>query len=165
MSNHQINRIDATDQLSGDPAKRVGRTLSAVLLACLLATSLACRNEDKASEADDTSVIALPVISGSKLNHYLRSSEAPVLVEFGVDYNCPRCAQTKKDVVALREALKGDVDVVRVDFNANAQMVAQLGGTVCPTYVLFSKAEPMLTRSYPITIDLLHGEILRELGK
>jgi len=48
-----------------------------------------------------------------------------------------------------------------VDFNANASLVAQLGGTICPTYVLFQNGEPVLTRSYPISMDLLEGEVAR----
>ena len=95
------------------------------------------------------------------MSGYVQSSETPVLVEFGVDFNCPRCAQTKSDVVHLRDSLEGEVDVVRVDFNANVQMVSQLGGTICPTYVLFDQGEPVLTRSFPLSIDLLEGEILR----
>ncbi|MEE2938406.1 MAG: thioredoxin domain-containing protein [Planctomycetota bacterium] len=104
---------------------------------------------------------SLPVVRGSQLDKYLQGSESLVLVEFGVDFNCPRCAQTKSDAVRLREALEGNVDVIRVDFNANAHMVAQLGGTVCPTYVLFDQGTPIITRSFPVSMDLLESEILR----
>lgn len=116
--------------------------------------------EDVASQhAND---VGLPSVGGSQLQGYVQASEMPVLVEFGVDFNCPRCAKTKSNIVQLRETLEGEVDVIRVDFNANAQMVAQLGGTICPTYVLFENAEPVITRSFPVSIDLLEGEILRQ---
>jgi len=104
---------------------------------------------------------SLSVVSGSQLRTFVQESELPVLVEFGVDFNCPRCQQVKSDVVALSERLDQRVKVVRVDFNANASLVAQLGGTICPTYVLFQNGESVLTRSYPISMDLLEGEVER----
>lgn len=109
--------------------------------------------------------MALPVIRGSELPEYLRASGLPVLVEFGVDFNCSRCAQTKYEVESLRESLRGDVDVVRVDFNANAQLISRLGGTICPTYALFDGEKNILTRSFPVSIGLLESEVLRQIGK
>jgi hypothetical protein len=105
--------------------------------------------------------VSLSVVSGSQLRRFVHESELPVLVEFGVDFNCPRCQQVKSDVVALSERLDQRVEVVRVDFNANASLVARLGGTICPTYVLFQNGEPVLTRSFPISMDLLEGEVKR----
>jgi len=119
-------------------------------------------NEDRATHLE-TGDDSLPVVSGSGLEQYLSASTLPVLVEFGVDFNCPRCAQTKSDIVALRETLKDHVDVIRVDFNSNAQTVAKLGGTICPTYVLFDSGTHVLTRSFPVSIDLLEGDVLRQL--
>ena len=37
----------------------------------------------------------LPTLSGDQLFDYLSSSDSPVLVEFGVDYNCPRWQTTR----------------------------------------------------------------------
>ncbi|WP_197451787.1 thioredoxin domain-containing protein [Rosistilla oblonga] len=102
---------------------------------------------------------SLPVVSGTHLSTYVRDSELPVLVEFGVDFNCPRCQQVKSDVVALSKRLDRRVDVVRVDFNTNARLVAQLGGTICPTYVLFQNGEPVVTRSFPVSLDLIEREV------
>lgn len=137
------------------------RPISVLMLSMML---VGCGANDDGGEirAFDAS---LPVIRGGQLNEYVRTSKSPVLVEFGVDFNCPRCAQTKSDVVLLRESLEDQVDVVRVDFNANAQTVARLGGSVCPTYVLFSKGEPVIVRSFPISIDLLADEIHREISR
>jgi len=126
------------------------RKYRSALLVCLLVAMVGCGVTYEEPTTSDAIEIGLPVVSGSQLNKYVQASEKPVLVEFGVDFNCSRCAQTKSDVVNLREALQGDVDVIRVDFNANAQTVAQLGGTVCPTYVLFDQGEPIMTRSFPV---------------
>ncbi|MEM9644675.1 MAG: thioredoxin domain-containing protein [Planctomycetota bacterium] len=135
------------------------------LIACLLAAIVGCGvdQEDPMTAAADE--IGLPVVSGRQLRDHVQASESPVLVEFGVDFNCPRCAQTKSDIVRLSESLADDIDVIRVDFNANAQTVAQLGGTICPTYVLFDQGQPVMTRSFPVSIDLLEGEVLRHIMK
>ncbi|TWU35626.1 hypothetical protein Q31b_50610 [Novipirellula aureliae] len=37
----------------------------------------------------------------------------------------------------------------------------KLGGTICPTYVLFDQGQPVMTCSFPVSIDLLEGEMLR----
>ena len=134
-------------------------------LVCLAVAVFGCGTHDQEATTESTSDVGLPVISGSQLSEYLFTSDSPVLVEFGVDFNCSRCAQTRNDVVLLRESLRGDVDVIRVDFNSNAQVIAELGGTICPTYVLFEGANDVLTRSFPVSIDLLEGEVLRRIGE
>lgn len=146
------------------PNRSVGRYPIA-LLACFVVAIAGCRPNPEEPATSVAVEPGLPIVSGSQLNEYLHASESPVLVEFGVDFNCPRCAQTKSDVVRLRETLEGDVDVVRVDFNSNAQKVVELGGTICPTYVLFDRGKHVLTRSYPVSIDLLEVEILQQIGQ
>lgn len=106
---------------------------------------------------------SLPVVSGSALKDFLQSAELPVLVEFGVDFNCPRCQQAKPEVLELQARLQDRVRVVRVDFNSNMSKVTSLGGTICPTYVLFDQGEAVITRSFPVTMDLLESEILQRL--
>ena len=145
------------------PQQRSARVYRSSLLVVLLTAVVGCGVADQERTTTGATEIGLPVVSGSRLNGYVQASDSPVLVEFGVDFNCPRCAQTKSDVVRLREALEGDVDVIRVDFNANARTVAELGGTICPTYVLFDRGAPVLTRSFPVSMDLLEGEILRQM--
>lgn len=136
-----------------------------ICLALFTCSLVGCSNDVNVSTSQDSPDSALLVVSGSELREYLGTTDAPVLVEFGVDFNCSRCAQTKSDVERLRDSLGGDVDVIRVDFNANAQMVAELGGTICPTYVLFDDSNHVFTRSFPLSIDLLEGEVLRHVGK
>ncbi|HBV63367.1 MAG TPA: hypothetical protein DEF45_10140 [Rhodopirellula sp.] len=141
------------------------RTHWVLLLACIAVAVVGCGTKKEESASTNTEENQLPVISGSQLNEYLIDSSLPVLVEFGVDFNCSRCAQTKNAVLDLRESLSGEVDVIRVDFNSNAQTVAELGGTICPTYVLFDQGKPVLTRSFPVSIGLLEGDILRQFGQ
>ena len=129
---------------------------SAVLIACI---TLGC--SPSADNESDSAInhASLTVVNGSQLTTFVQESELPVLVEFGVDYSCPRCQQVRSDVVDLSERLDRQVKVVRVDFNANAGLVARLGGTICPTYVLFQNGEPIVTRSFPVSMDLLENEI------
>ena len=136
-----------------------------VLAPLLMGAAVGCGVKDEQGAGPDEIEIGLPVVSGSRLTEYLNASESPVLVEFGVDFNCPRCAQTRSDVVRLRDTLKGHADVIRVDFNSNAQTVAKLGGSICPTYVLFDKGAHVLTRSFPDSLDLLEGDVFRQIGQ
>ncbi len=136
-----------------------------LFLVCLAVPVVGCGTKKEESANANAGGNGLPVITGSQLNEYLFDNSLPVLVEFGVDFNCSRCAQTKNAVLDLRESLRGDVDVIRVDFNSNAKTVAELGGTICPTYVLFDRGKPVLTRSFPVSIGMLEGEILRQFGK
>lgn len=133
-----------------------------LIRSCLVLIALGCvgcrpRSDDQSELPMEKA--SLQVVSGSQLSAFVRQSEQPVLVEFGVDYNCSRCQQTKSGIIALSEQLDPTVKVVRVDFNANAAMVAQLGGSICPTYVLFQNGEPVLSRSFPLSMDLLRSEV------
>ena len=65
----------------------------------------------------------------------------------------------KPSVVELGEEYKGRAEVIRVDFNANAAMVSQLGGTICPTYVFFQDGEPVRTESFPVSTDILESHL------
>ncbi|MCP4096128.1 MAG: hypothetical protein GY748_07790 [Planctomycetaceae bacterium] len=144
---------------------RCARMLRLFLTLCLASAVIGCGSPEQIATTESRSEMPLPVVRGSELAQYLRASELPVLVEFGVDVNCSRCAQTKNGVERLRESLHGSVDVVRVDFSSNAQTVAKLGGTICPTYVLFDGTKNVLTRSFPVSIGLLEGEVMRQIGK
>ncbi len=62
-------------------------------------------------------------------------------------------------VLDLGDRFKGRAGVIRVDFNANAKMVSQLGGGVCPTYVLFQDGKPIHTESFPVSADILESRL------
>lgn len=102
---------------------------------------------------------SLPVVSGSELESYVTKSEVPVLVEFGVDFQCERCRQMKTSILDLADKYKGQADVIRVDFNANAALAAQLGGNICPTYVLFQDGKPIHTENFPVSADILESRL------
>ncbi|MEM1069783.1 MAG: thioredoxin domain-containing protein [Planctomycetota bacterium] len=125
---------------------------------CILAaaTVFGCKPQDS---AENDVVRSLPVVSGSQLETYVAQSDAPVLVEFGVDFQCERCRQMKTPIVELADRLDGRADVIRVDFNANAALVSQLGGTICPTYVLFQDGQPVHTESFPVSADILEAKV------
>ena len=122
---------------------------------CLFMIS-GCNNNDT---GQDTEQASLPVVRGSELSAFVENSDLPVLVEFGVDYQCERCARMRSDIVDLGQRFEGRVNVVRVDYNANAQMVAELGGTICPTYVFFKDGKPVQTESFPTSADMLQARL------
>ena len=102
---------------------------------------------------------ALPVVRGAELERYLAEADGLVLVEFGVDFQCERCRQMKTPMVDLAERLEGRAEVIRVDFNANVEMVSRLGGTVCPTYVVFQDGNPIHTESFPVSAEILESRL------
>ena len=128
-----------------------------VFLTC---AALGCSPSVDATSISGFDQASFLIIDGSELQRFVRESDIPVLVEFGVDYNCPRCQQVKSDVQAMSERLDQSVKMVRIDYNSNSNLAAQRGGTICPTYVLFVNDEPVLTRSFPISIDLLESEVI-----
>ncbi|MCO8124252.1 hypothetical protein NHH03_21090 [Stieleria sp. TO1_6] len=65
------------------------------------------RNDEPVAEAP-----SLPTIRGSELQRFVTDTELPVLVEFGVDYQCERCRQMKQPVVELGKQFEGRVKVV-----------------------------------------------------
>ena len=125
--------------------------------ACIALTFMIGCARQGAQQADE--IVSLPVVSGSQLQTFVSESELPVLVEFGVDYRCDRCREMKRSVVELGEKFEGRAEVVRVDFNANAAMVSQLGGTICPTYVFFEDGQPVKTVSFPVSADILETHL------
>lgn len=133
-------------------------TLRLLACHCLLGLALlalvGCVPGDTDNVAEAPS---LPVVSGSGLSSFVDQSEVPVLVEFGVDYQCERCSTMRRDIVALGEKFEGRAKVVRVDFTSNARMVAELGGTICPTYVYFDGGKPVRTQNFPVSVDMLES--------
>ena len=103
---------------------------------------------------------ALPEVSGSELQSFVARSEKPVLVEFGVDFNCERCQSVNSEVQDLAEKYKDTVKVVRVDFTANVKLVARYGGTICPTYVIFDHGKPVSVQSFPTSAARLESELV-----
>ena len=135
-----------------------------LLLVVLCCPIVGCGHRSDRAQQTASVEQSLPVIGGAELMSFVRQSELPVLVEFGVDFNCARCQQVRADVVQLKTRIDQEVQVVRTDFNRNAQMVAELGGTICPTYVLFCDGKPCLTKSFPVSIELLESEVLNAVG-
>ena len=101
----------------------------------------------------------LPVVSGTELRGVIQRSDRPVLVEFGVNFGCARCDDMRPQMERLASEFASLARVIRVDFNANRQLVSQYGGNICPTYVLFNHGEPVVTRSYPTSTDLLAADL------
>lgn len=100
----------------------------------------------------------IPVVSGAGLQNLVQQDEL-VLVEFGVNFGCVRCDDMRPQVARLADEFEGQAKVVRVDFNANRGLAAQLGANICPSYVLFQRGKVVVTRSYPTSADLLTADL------
>ncbi len=127
------------------------------ILMIAIATFAGCSSDEGAKQ--DQLLPSLQVVRGAELQDFVSSCDTPVLVEFGVDYQCERCRQMKGGVEELADKFSGKAEVVRVDFNSNAPLVAQFGGTICPTYVFFQDGQPVRTESFPVSADILESQL------
>jgi thioredoxin 1 len=152
--------------VSSQLANLVANTSIAITI-CLLALS-GCSGSDSTTrpatasrpvKRDHLPDWELPVVSGTELRGVVQQSDRPVLVEFGVNFGCARCDDMQPQMERLASDFDGRARVIRVDFNANRQLVAQYGGNICPTYVLFKHGKPVVTRSYPTSADLLAADL------
>ncbi|REJ65685.1 MAG: hypothetical protein DWQ31_17250 [Planctomycetota bacterium] len=101
----------------------------------------------------------VPVVSGAELQMLVQQSDELVLVEFGVNFGCSRCDDMRPQIARLAGEFEGQAKVLRVDYNANRGLAAQLGANICPSYVLFRRGEVVVTRSYPTSADLLAADL------
>ena len=99
------------------------------------------------------------VASSEQMQELIETSERPVVVEFGVDIGCARCDEMRSQVAELAQELKGAASVVRVDYNANRQLAAQYGATICPSYVIFQQGQIVSTRTYPTSADMIRIDL------
>ena len=142
--------------------------LAAVTAAVCSLALLGCADGDAAKSKEKTSGSGnsaqttkseLQVISAAQLHALVKESREPILVEFGVDVHCVRCDKMRPEIGRLASEFEGRAKVVRVDFIENSRLVAQYGGEICPTYVLFRDGKPHVTRSYPTSVELLTADL------
>ena len=122
---------------------------------------LGCSESPKQAAQATFGLTPLTEIPGTELKEYVATSQKPVLVEFGVDFNCGRCESMKPDMAQIAEKYRETAHVVRVDFTNNVALVSEYGGSVCPTYVLFDDGQPVLVQSFPTSVDLLESALVQ----
>ena len=77
-----------------------------------------------------------PYVAARDFLQLIKSSTEPVLSEFSVPVGCFRCDQMRPQVESLADQLRGKVKVTRLSLNFERAIAAELGVTVCPTYIV-----------------------------
>ena len=80
----------------------------------VIATLIGCSQSDSVETEE---LRSLPVVRGSQLESYVAQSDVPVLVEFGVDFQCDRCRQMKTPILDLADRFEDRAELIRVDFS------------------------------------------------
>lgn len=101
----------------------------------------------------------IPTITSDELEQTVEHSDRPVVVEFGVGAGCYRCNDMRPHYERLAETFSDGVYFVRVDFNTASHVASKFGATVCPSYVVFARGDPVACCQYPTSADLLTREI------
>ena len=104
-------------------------------------------------------ISASPYISLQEFHSLLAESSQPVLVEFGVEIGCFRCDELRPQIERLAEQYSDRAVVRRINLNQARKLAAQLGVTVCPTYIAFVDGDERFRASYPTSGDLLAAQL------
>ncbi len=148
------HRSEGTVEMSTHPATRT-------LMLPWLALLLGCSGRVAPPASPTSTLPPVPAVDPRELHELVQSSAEPVLVEFSVMTGCARCDQMRPQLQELAKEAEGRTHIVRMDFNANRELAASLGATVCPSYVLFSDRQPVWTQTFPTSGDLLSGRLSR----
>ena len=141
--------------------------IAILLTLCGLTVTSGCGVRDvpvTTSTAPTPSLPPVPAVMASEFSELTQSSEKPVLVEFSVTSGCFRCDAMRSQLQQLADDVKDQVQIVRMDFNANQSLAESLGATVCPSYVLFANGQPAWVQNYPTSSDLLSSRLSSELS-
>lgn len=141
-----------TDRLS------LANTTMSICLVAVLGCDVS-NNAPRPAQQEHMISREIPVVSRAELHELVQQKDELVLVEFGVNFGCVRCDDMRPQIARLADEFENRAKVVRVDFDANRQLAAQFGADICPSYVLFRDGELVVTRSHPISADLIAADL------
>ncbi|MCP4192189.1 MAG: thioredoxin family protein [Planctomycetaceae bacterium] len=104
-------------------------------------------------------------ISEFELTQLVRTSAEPILVEFGVDFNCARCEQMTPVVNELGQQFEGQARIVRASFNTSSAVQAQLGLRLCPSYLFYHNGKLVDRCDGPTMLPMLKSKLSRLISQ
>ena len=113
-----------------------------------------CSETDQSARREQVDS-TLPYYSPRELEAELAERASPVVVEFCVPYGCARCETMRSQVNRLAQDKSNGIEILRVDFNQNRAFAAQMGVTVCPSYIAFDGGQELFRIAYPTSGDLI----------
>ena len=100
-------------------------------------------------------------VSESELTQLVSTTDEPVLVEVGVDFNCVRCDQMTTIVNNLEKQFADQTRIVRVGFNPSSAFQARLGLRICPSYLFYQSGQLVDRHDGPALLPTLHSKLSR----
>ncbi len=104
-------------------------------------------------------------VNSAELHALVESADRPVLVEFSVLSGCPRCNDMRSPIRQKAADMQHHANIVRVDFNLNRGLAQQVGATVCPSYVVYSKGKLVSVRRWPTSADFVAADVEAATGR
>lgn len=103
--------------------------------------------------------VAAGYVAAVDFRQLLNSSAEPILVEFGVETGCARCDELRPQVEELADQFSGRALVRRINLNAERAFAAEMGVTICPTYIAFVDGQEAFRTSYPTSGDMIASQL------
>ena len=100
-------------------------------------------------------------VSELELAQLVSTTKKPILVEFGVDFNCARCEQMTPVVNELGKQFDGQARVVRANFNPTSAVQAKLGLRLCPSYLFYRNGKLVDRCDGPTLLPVLKSKLSR----
>ena len=102
-------------------------------------------------------------IASSAFDTEVLQSQRPVLVDFYADW-CGPCRQIAPIVEDLAEQFSQQLDVRKVDVDANAELAARFGIRSIPTLIVFKDGAPADRIIGSVSRDALSDAIVRNVA-
>ena len=93
-------------------------------------------------------------VNDSDFETEVLNSDQPVLVDFWASW-CPPCKMMEPVVDKFRAQVADDARVVGINIDRNPQTAAAYSVDGLPTFIVFSKGEPVARRTGAVTMNQL----------
>jgi len=100
-----------------------------------------------------------------ELMQLVSTTQEPILVEFGVDFNCPRCDQMAPVLNDLGQRFGDQVKIVRSNYDRSSSLQVRLGLNVCPSYLIYLDGNLVDRHDGPAMLPILSSKLLRLVSK
>ena len=98
-------------------------------------------------------------VSEIELSQLFRTTKRPILVEYGVNFNCTRCEQMMPIMNELAKRFEGHAHIVRASFNPSSVAQAKLGLTLCPSYLFYHQGKLLDRCDGPTALPVLKSKL------
>ncbi|MEO9966655.1 MAG: thioredoxin [Reichenbachiella sp.] len=96
------------------------------------------------------------------INHLIKQSESPVLVDFYTNW-CQPCHHMTPVIDEIAHEMAGKIEVLKVDVDRNMTLATEYKVRSIPTFILFYKGAILWQQSGIIARHVMEAEIRKSL--